>query len=230
MYHKLPITPPGDLHETHQDDDARQFLQETSESATLAFENLPYDSREFKGCGAFARLVRWRLKNAHTGTNGFIVQKITNQIEIADAAGKKYIEVNRYWEAWKVAEGHIIQGPLRYLLFLGGHPLTAGVAEYIAGDCDLFGMGQSPNTRGFKKKEGWAKFMLYYEAPERWGAQAVREGASDSQPSTLTEPGWPWSEKDTLYRWYQLEYDGCNGKQESKFTSFDGDNRANIDR
>jgi hypothetical protein len=48
-------------------------------------------------------------------------------------------------------------------------------------------------------------------------------------PSTLKEPGTPWSEVGAIYRWYQMVYDCCNGKNESALTSWDHDSRQQIE-
>jgi hypothetical protein len=47
-------------------------------------------------------------------------------------------------------------------------------------------------------------------------------------PSTLKEPGPPWSEQGALYRRHRIVHDDC-GANTSRFESFDGDTRPVVE-
>ena len=83
-----------------------------------------------------------------------------------------------------------------------------------------------PGGQGWKKKEGWAKYVDGYSEPDRWGNEAFALTGTTDMPSTFKQPGPPWSEQNAIYRWYEIAFDCTNGKNENTFRSWDGDNRT----
>jgi hypothetical protein len=187
-------------------------LAERARAVTLSYEKRPYAPDRYKGPGAFVRVIVWRLNGAGPEANGYIVQKVKNTYNFGPCDGEAVPRVEVYWEAWKVSRGKIVTGS------------TFG---FFAQDGDEFGMDASPRTKGMKMKEGWAKYMPDYTAPDNWGTQAFAQ-AGTSMPSTLTEPAPPWSEQGAIYRWYRIVYDDC-GAGTSRFESFDGDTRPVVE-
>ena len=209
---KVPLPAPGDLEATGQVQDARNFLAERNQAVTLGYEKRPYAPDQYKGPGAFVRVVVWRLHNAGPAANGYIVQKVKNTYNFGPCGGEATSRVEVYWEAWKVSGGKIVTGS------------TLG---FFPQDGDEFGMDASPRTKGMKMKEGWAKYLPGYTAPDGWGTEAFAH-AGTSMPSTFREPGPPWSEQGAIYRWYRIVYDDC-GANTSRFESFDGDTRPVVE-
>ena len=190
----------------------RSLINNMVKGVTLGYEKRPYAPDQYKGPGAFVRVVVWRLHNAGPAANGYIVQKVKNTYNFGPCGGEATSRVEVYWEAWKVSGGKIVTGA------------TLGLFPQ---DGDEFGMDASPRTKGMKMKEGWAKYLADYTAPDGWGTEAFAH-AGTSMPSTFREPGPPWSEQGAIYRWYRIVYDDC-GANTSRFESFDGDPRPVVE-
>jgi hypothetical protein len=203
--HRISLPAPGDLAQTNQVRDAEDFLREKQPpAATLSFRDAQFSSSQYSGPGGFARAIVWQLNGAHKGTNGHIVQKVSNIFNVYRSDGSAAnVSKQTYWEAWMVREGAVVSG---------------SIGDVKGGD--LLAIDPIPDTRGSWEKHAWAKYIEGYDEPLRWGTEAYFQTGPGLQ-STLKEPGPPWSEQGAIYRWYKMTFDGCNGKNDRSLQSWD---------
>ena len=202
---------PGDLEQTGQVKDAEEFLRAKVASVKLSFTQKGFSESGFRGCGGFSRAIIWKLEGAGKLNNGHIVQKVQNIFRVNRCDGSALnISTQTYWEAWQVIEGKI-----------------TGSSFTVSGG-DLWTMNSSPGARGSWEKKGWAKYLEGYQQPKQWGTQAFAQ-AGTAIASTLTEPAAPWSEAGAIHRWYRMNFDCCDGKDESALTSWNGDARLQVE-
>jgi outer membrane protein OmpA-like peptidoglycan-associated protein len=141
------------------------------------------------GCGGFTMAARWGLDNADSTTNGFIVQKLTFDLNREICTGGRNDFQKTYWEAWQVRGGVIHIGT-------SSSPHNA----------DTFTVPSTPDHEGSTYEVGKAKFIPNYIEPLSWGN--VPEARS--LPATTSQPAG-WSDAGTLDRWIgNSSFDCCN--------------------
>lgn len=155
------------------------------------------------GCGGFRDQVRWELPGAGSSTNGFVVQKVTFDLQREGCDGGDRNFQKTYWEAWQVRQGKIYIGTGRSL-----H------------NADTFQVPSAPNYRGSCYEAGWAKFIPDYEQPHSWGN--VPEARA--LPSTTSEP-LGWSESGTIHRYMRSTFNCCGQSDPGEF-DFGGSSNA----
>ncbi|HSR50668.1 MAG TPA: DUF4157 domain-containing protein [Acidobacteriota bacterium] len=152
------------------------------------------------GCGGFEMGGIFSVDNADENTNGFVVQKLTFDLqrEGCEAGNRNYSTT--YYEAWQVRRGVVYIGTLQ-----DRHD-SDGVG-------DRFYVPPTPDHRGVNFEEGRAKYMDGYTAPLRWGN--IREAGA--LPATYDEPP-EWSDSGTIHRWLRSEFNCCDGATDTNFT------------
>ncbi len=168
-----------------------QFLQrqEDSGSATLSVSTVTAPTN--LGCGGFRDQVRWGLSGAGAKTKGFVVQKVTFDLQRERSDGSENNFQTTYWEGWEVRDGKIYIG-----------------TSESRHNADTFQVPGAPDHRGTTYEAGWAKFIPDYEEPKSWG----NVPQARSLPSTTSEP-LGWSESGTHHRYMRSTFD-CVGQSD----------------
>lgn len=141
------------------------------------------------GCGGFRDQVRWGLSGAGAKTKGFVVQKVTFDLQRERGDGSENNFQTTYWEGWEVRDGKVYIG-----------------TSESRHNADTFQVPSAPDHRGTTYEAGWAKFIPDYEEPKSWG----NVPQARSLPSTTSEP-IGWSESGTHHRYMRSTFD-CVGQ------------------
>jgi hypothetical protein len=153
--------------------------------ATLDYTTVKPRTRT--SCGGFEYAVKWKLDGATASTNGFVVQKLTFDLNREICAGGRDDFQKTYWEAWQVRGGNI---------FIG----TSNSAH----NADTFRVNATPDEKGINFEEGNAKYIDGYTDPLTWGN--VPEAGN--LPATTTQPAG-WSDSGTFHRDVKVTFDCC---------------------
>ncbi len=152
------------------------------------------------GCGGFNMAAIFSVDNATSSTNGFIVQKVTFNLNREKCAGGNSNFSKTYWEAWQVRNG---------IAYIG----TSSARHDSDGRGDNFQVPSAPSHKGVNYLEGKAKYIDGYTEPNSWGN--IPEAGS--LPATTSQPAG-WTDAGTIHRWIKSEFNCCVTPNTDTFT------------